>query len=216
MILASNLLAKMASNLNTDLMETNSKSNKTNFGFEISNTPTYTKEHLLHYLNDAYLTIASELKLFKNTCEVELFGDEELILYPSDFLACINIRLNGKLLECKSFEYATNTNSKEVLAVFLDEGFLIFPKNIRGSVKLNYYAFKKITSENDYLYISPVCEKAILFYALFLAYQKLMSDSSLKISNYYRQLFEVEILKAKDLIALNQNSKSIKTRFKIV
>lgn len=222
MIQALDLIAKIANNLNADLSEKaqNKDANEMNASLALApkQSVSYNKLHLISYLNDAYLMLARELKLFKNVCELELSGDEKLILYPKDFLACISISLDNKFLECKSFEYAMSEkreDKSQILAVFLDEGFFLSPAKA-GFMRLNYYAFKKINDERDYLYISSFCENALLFYALFLAYQKLMSENSLEISTYYYKLFEAELVKIKDLNALNQGSKSVRTRFKIV
>ena len=83
-------------------------------------------------------------------------------------------------------------------------------------VKIDYKYIFQVEHKSDYIKISKLAKKAILFHTLHLSYQINTSEKNAAKSTHYLNLYDKEIGTLKVIYFKNKHSKDIKQKFRKV
>ncbi|MGG7049233.1 MULTISPECIES: hypothetical protein [unclassified Campylobacter] len=165
---------------------------------------------LVSYVNMAYLTIASQLHLFKNSLKFELNGSK-IYPFPHDILTPLAVFINGRQIPIKSLDSVISFN--ELSASFINEGIMLNKELKTGELMLIYNSFKRINDIDDELYLKEYCTECVVFYVMYLALQKEQRVDSLQKSRYYYNNFKIELEKIAQIYEGYSESKKIRTKY---
>lgn len=171
----------------------------------------YSDNELLDFINMAYIAISSKLKIFAKEIEFDLQDQKPLL--PKDCICIITATYDNTKCDIVPFSYfLKNTPSNPSITLNNNE-IIIYPKKDTGILKIVYNYIKRITKIEDNLDLGAFLMEGVMFYCMFLALQKEARTDSLQKSQYYQNLYQLEIEKAQALQIEMLNSQDITSQY---
>lgn len=167
----------------------------------------YSDNELLDFINMAYIAIASKLKLFAKEIEFDLATQKPLL--PKDCISIITAYHNNTKCDILPFSYFLKNKSSSPALTLNNNEIILYPKNDTGILKIVYNYIKRIARVEDSLDLGAFLLEGVVFYCMFLALQKEARTDSLQKSQYYQNLYQLEIEKAQALQTEMLNSQDI-------
>lgn len=167
----------------------------------------YSDNELLDFINMAYIAITSKLKLFAKEVEFDLQKQKPLV--PKDCISIITAYYDNVKCDILPFSYFLKNTPSNLTLTLNNNKLIVHPEKQVGILKIVYNHIKRIARVEDNLDLGLFLFEAVVFYCMFLALQKEARTDSLQKSQYYQNLYELEIQKAQALQSEMLNSQDI-------
>ena len=181
----------------------------------------WSDEELIDYINSSLADISKELECFTHKEHIYIKNRESRYRLPHDILRVLSVSIDDKPITIKGYEYMSkHKHDIYDLCVYFDEqSFFLYPieKLEDGKkVEIDYKYIPQIEHKSDYIKISKLAKKAILFHTLHLAFQINTSEKNAGKSTHYLNLYDKEIATLRVTYFKNKHSKDIKQKFRKV
>lgn len=181
----------------------------------------WSDEELIDYINSSLADISKELECFTHKEHIYIKNRESRYRLPHDILRVLSVSIDDKPITIKGYEYMSkHKHDIYDLCVYFDEqSFFLYPieKLEDGKkVEIDYKYIFQIEHKSDYIKISKLAKKAILFHTLHLSYQINTSEKNAGKSTHYLNLYDKEIATLRVTYFKNKHSKDIKQKFRKV
>lgn len=171
----------------------------------------YSDNELLDFINMAYIKIASNLRLFTKNKLYQL--KEKDLIIPKDFISLISAEAEGVSLNIIPYNYYLKNKHKLKENILTLDNHKIITNIEKGTLSLNYNYIKRVANIEDYLDLKDFLLEGVIFYCMFLALQKEPRTDSLQKSEYYLNLFNLELKYAEELNTNMLNQKDLLSEF---
>ena len=133
----------------------------------------------------------------------------------------LSVSIDDKPITIKGYEWVLKNkhNIYDLCAYFDEQSFFLYPIGKfkdDDKVKIDYKYIFQIEHKSDYIKISKLAKKAILFHTLHLSYQINTSEKNAGKSTHYLNLYDKEIATLRVTYFKNKHSKDIKQKFRKV
>jgi hypothetical protein len=181
----------------------------------------WSDEELIDYINSSLADISKELECFTHKEHIYIKNNEDRYRLPHDILRVLSVSIDDKPITIKGYEYMSkHKHDIYDLCVYFDEqSFFLYPIGKfkdDDKVKIDYKYIFQIEHKSDYIKISKLAKKAILFHTLHLSYQINTSEKNAGKSTHYLNLYDKEIATLRVTYFKNKHSKDIKQKFRKV
>lgn len=181
----------------------------------------WSDEELIDYINSSLADISKELECFTHQEHIYLNENEDRYRLPHDILRVLSVTIDEKPITIKGYEWVSKNkhNIYDLCAYFDEQSFFLYPiSKFRDGqkVKIDYKYIFQVEHKSDYIKISKLAKKAILFHTLHLSYQINTSEKNAGKSTHYLNLYDKEIATLKVIYFKNKHSKDIKQKFRKV
>ncbi|PAF41367.1 hypothetical protein [Helicobacter sp. 11S02596-1] len=179
----------------------------------------YSDNELIDFINNAYFKLQIALKLFNDEAvfDLALFSQKKQKLLLPPMAVTLNACFyNDRPVRIVSYEFFIKNKHEELTLSLNNQEILLSPKKDKGFLKINYSYLKRVANIEDYVEIKPYAFNAIIFYAMFLAFQKEPRVDSLQKSQYYLNLYEEEVKEAKNIMQAMLSTKDLCTEYQYV
>ena len=181
----------------------------------------WSDEEIIDYINSSLADISKELECFTHKEHIYIKNNEDRYRLPHDILRVLSLTIDEKPITIKGYEWVSkNKHNIYDLCVYFDEqSFLLYPieKLETGKkVEIYYKYIAQIENKSDYIKISKLAKKAILFHTLHLSYQINTSEKNAGKSTHYLNLYDKELATLRISYFKNKHSKDIKQKFRKV
>ena len=178
-------------------------------------------EELIDYINSSLADISKELECFTHQEHIYLNENEDRYRLPHDILRVLSLTIDEKPITIKGYEWVSKNkhNIYDLCTYFDEQSFFLYPiSKFRDGqkVKIDYKYIFQVEHKSDYIKISKLAKKAILFHTLHLSYQINTSEKNAGKSTHYLNLYDKEIATLKVIYFKNKHSKDIKQKFRKV
>jgi len=182
----------------------------------------WSDEELIDCINSSLVEIETELNNTIHLKYIKTVENQNRYKLPKDTFDFITVRLENRVLDKKSLIWHEENieDAKDYTYYYTDEKSLYIhaPFIIEDDMELRlaYSYIEQVESIEDEIQMNIILKDALLFYALFLAYQVPTSDKNLKQESKYYSLYEIQIDKKRPLIFRNKHGKKIRSKYKKV
>lgn len=181
----------------------------------------WSDEELIDYINSSLADISKELECFTHKEHIYIKNRESRYRLPHDILRVLSVSIDDKPITIKGYEYMSkHKHDIYDLCVYFDEqSFFLYPieKLEDGKkVEIDYKYIPQIEHKSDFIKVSKLTKKAILFHTLHLAFQINTSEKNAGKSTHYLNLYDKEIATLRVTYFKNKHSKDIKQKFRKV
>lgn len=181
----------------------------------------WSDEELIDYINSSLADISKELECFTHKEHIYIKNRESRYRLPHDILRVLSVSIDDKPITIKGYEWVLKNkhNIYDLCAYFDEQSFFLYPIGKfkdDDKVKIDYKYIFQIEHKSDYIKISKLAKKAILFHTLHLSYQINTSEKNAGKSTHYLNLYDKEIATLRVTYFKNKHSKDIKQKFRKV
>jgi len=177
----------------------------------------YPEAEVIDALNSALAHLSEALLCFTRTWVIPCkkgIGRYEL---PEDFLRLISVSYQGKVItDVQSMESRMNDPYPSA-GVSLDLQTIHFFPGVeikeKENISLYYHYYETISDKSEMISLPKIAKETIVFYMLFLLFQRNVSSKGIEKSNYYLRLYERELQSFRSRVRKNQQSKHICTDY---
>ncbi|WP_418179768.1 hypothetical protein ACNSOO_04700 [Aliarcobacter lanthieri] len=180
----------------------------------------WSDEELIDYINSSLADISKELEPFTHQEYILLKEKENRYRLPHNTLRVLSVNIDDKPITIKSYEWLIQNkkNINDICVAFDEQSFFLYPieKISAGKkVEINYKFIEQIEKKQDFIKISTLAKKAILYHSLHLAYQAInIVDKNVGKTTQFLNLYDKELSTLRITYFKNKHSKKIKTKFR--
>lgn len=163
---------------------------------------------LLDSINHAYIRLARELRLFLQTqiYEVETIKTKPL---PSNFLDILKVQKGHRNIPIVRYGEDFIGDCAHIDGTHIHFGG-------SGKYKMLFYCYYEIVDNSDELLLPHIAESALLYCALFFLLQKKPHANALQEVQFYKALYEEELMYLKRDVYRAHETKYLTTRVIVV
>ena len=181
----------------------------------------WSDEELIDYINSSLADISKELECFTHKEYIYIKNNEDRYRLPHDILRVLSVSIDDKPITIKGYEWVLKNrhNISDLCAYFDEQSFFLYPieKLETGKkVEIDYKYIAQIENKSNFINISKLAKKAILFHTLHLAFQINTSEKNAGKSTHYLNLYDKELATLRISYFKNKHSKDIKQKFRKV
>ncbi len=181
----------------------------------------WSDEEIIDYINSSLADISKELECFTHKEHIYIKNNEDRYRLPHDILRVLSVTIENQPITIKGYEWVLKNkhNIYDICVYFDEQSFFLYPigKLETGKkVEIDYKYIAQVENKSDFIKVSKLAKKAILFHTLHLAFQINTSEKNAGKSTHYLNLYDKELATLRVSYFKNKHSKDIKQKFRKV